>query len=110
MRFVFADPRDKGRRRPEGHLADVEVVFEATEGALQGLKLVGLAVWNHGDTGPSLTLPARKGEASGKEKDWFYEFLRADDGPEAAQRIRRFKEIVLAAYKSYAATAELVHA
>lgn len=103
MRIVFNDPTEKGRRKPSGHLADVEVLFDAAEGPLAGLKLVGLAVWSHGDSGISVTLPSRKVEGAGKGKDWFFEYLRADDSPDAAERIKRFKDHVVEAFQAQTA-------
>ncbi len=82
-------------------MADVEVIFDEAEGALAGLKLVGLALWSHGsDGGLSVTLPSRKVEGSGKGKDWFYEFLRADDAADASDRIRTFKALVTSAFQA----------
>lgn len=110
MKFAFLDPVEQGRRKPHGHVADVEVIFDEAEGGLAGLKLVGLALWSHGSDGAlSVTLPSRKVEANGKGKDWFYEFLRADDGPDAADRIRSFKALVTAAFEAERALA-LAHA
>jgi len=99
MRFVFTDPHEKGRRKPADLIADVEVVFEESEGPLlAGLKLVGLGLWRQGDE-IRVTLPSRRVQATEPgAKDWSYDFLRAEDGPEAAQRIREFRKTVLDAY------------
>ncbi len=98
MKLVFNDPVERGRKKPEHHLADVEMVFDETEGPLAGLKLVGTALWARpdGEEGVNVTLPSRKVEGTGKGKDWFYEFLRADEGD--GERIRTFKAYVVAAW------------
>ncbi len=98
MKLVFHDPTDRGRKKPDHHLADVDVVFDEAEGPLAGLKLVGTALWarTDGEEGVNVTLPSRKVEGAGKGKDWFYEFLRADEGD--MERIRTFKAYVVAAW------------
>ncbi len=103
MRFVFDNPADRGRRRPKNHAADVEIVFDE-EGPLAGLKLVGLALWRQTNGELSVTLPARKLEG-GKGRDFWFDLLRAEDGPDAQERIQRFKAAVLAAYDTHLAQA-----
>ena len=44
---------------PPGKLADAEVVFEADAGPLNGLKLIGFAVWERRAGGRNVTFPAR---------------------------------------------------
>ena len=102
MRFAFEDPAQHGRKKPANHLADVEILFDE-EGPLAGLKLVGLAIWSHGNGELSVTLPARRIEGSGRGKDWWYEVLRVQDAPDAQQRIQHFKGSVIAAYRMHAA-------
>ena len=49
---------DKGN--PPGKLADVELHFDAADGALEGLKLIGFAIWERRTgTGRNVTFPAR---------------------------------------------------
>ena len=45
---------------PPGKLADAEVVFEADAGPLNGLKLIGFAVWERRAGGRNVTFPARQ--------------------------------------------------
>ena len=45
---------------PPGKLADAEVVFEAEAGPLNGLKLIGFAVWERRAGGRNVTFPARQ--------------------------------------------------
>ena len=44
---------------PPGKLADAEVIFEAEAGPLNGLKLIGFAVWERRAGGRNVTFPAR---------------------------------------------------
>lgn len=77
---------------PAGKLADAEVHFAG--GDLDGLKLVGFAVWTRRDgNGHSVTFPARPFLLHGERKH--YALLRAVDDPGAQNRIR---ELVLQAY------------
>ena len=100
MRFVFHDPSENGRRKPERHLADVDIVFDTAEGPLAGLRLVGTALWSQEEQGISVTLPSRKVEpTSGAGKEWFYEFLRAEDNDGA--RIKRLKADIISAYQQH---------
>lgn len=61
---------------PSHKLADVELVFEA--GPLEGLKLVGMAVWetreSPGDV--SITFPARSFQGEGGIR--YYNFIRPE--------------------------------
>ena len=55
---VKITPNDKGN--PPGKLADAELHF--TEGPLEGLKLIGFAIWERrgGNGGRNVTFPARQ--------------------------------------------------
>lgn len=61
---------------PTHKLADVELIFE--EGPLEGLKLVGLAVWEARDApdGVSITFPARSFQAEGGIR--YFNFVRPE--------------------------------
>ena len=50
---------------PPGKLADAEVVFEADAGPLNGLKLIGFAVWERRAGGRNVTFPARQYSVNG---------------------------------------------
>ena len=96
MRLVLLDARDSGRKRPAGHLADVEIVFDEAVPALVGLKLFGTALWLGDDGDVIVTLPARKvAEASGK--DWHFDLVRSVDG--RMEVIKDLKGRVIAAYQ-----------
>jgi hypothetical protein len=55
-------PNDKGN--PPGKLADAELHF--TEGLLEGLKLIGFAVWERRNGGRNVTFPARQYSVNGE--------------------------------------------
>jgi hypothetical protein len=75
-----------------GKLADAELHF--TGGELDGLKLIGLAIWTRRDgTGQNVIFPARQFTAHGQRRS--FSLLRAIDVPAAQDRVR---ELVLQAY------------
>jgi hypothetical protein len=86
---------DKGN--PPGKLADAELHF--TEGALEGLKLVGFAVWErkNGD-GRNVTFPARNYSMNGERRS--FALLRPFTDSTAQNRLR---DAILAAYDEHAA-------
>ena len=58
-------PNDKGN--PPGKLADAELHF--TDGALDGLKLIGFAVWERrSGSGRNVTFPARQYSVNGERR------------------------------------------
>jgi hypothetical protein len=57
-------PNEKGN--PPGKLADAELHF--TEGPLQGLKLIGFAVWERRTGGRNVTFPARQYSVNGERR------------------------------------------
>ena len=60
-------PNDKGN--PPGKLADAELHF--TEGVLDGLKLIGFAVWERrGGNGRNVTFPARQYAVNGERRSF----------------------------------------
>ena len=80
------------RPTPAGKLADAEIHFAG--GELDGLKLIGFAVWRRRDgNGRSVTFPARPFTVHGERRN--FALLRAIDDPNAQNRIR---ELVLQAY------------
>lgn len=88
-------PNDKGG--PAGKLADAELHF--TEGVLQGLKLMGFAVWDR-RTGPgrNVTFPARTYAVNGDRRS--YVLLRAQGDAQAQDRLR---DLILEAYAEHQA-------
>jgi hypothetical protein len=80
---------------PPGKLADAELHF--TEGVLDGLKLVGFAVWARpSGTGRKVTFPARSYAVNGKQRH--FALLRPIADAVAQERVR---ELVLRAYAEY---------
>jgi hypothetical protein len=86
-------PNDKAN--PPGKLADAELHF--TEGALDGLKLIGFAVWERRTgNGRNVTFPARQYAVNGERRS--FALLRPIGDVAAQERIR---ELVLQAYAEY---------
>lgn len=86
-------PNDKGN--PAGKLADAELHF--TEGDLQGLKLIGFAVWERrSGTGRNVTFPARAYSVNGERRT--FALLRPDSDAHAQDRVR---DLILAAYDEF---------
>jgi hypothetical protein len=59
-------PNDKGN--PPGKLADAELHFSG--GNLDGLKLVGFAVWERKKGGRNVTFPARQYSVNGERRSF----------------------------------------
>jgi hypothetical protein len=90
-------PNDHGT--PAGKLADAELHF--TGGELDGLKLIGFAVWTRRDgNGQNVTFPARPFTVHGERRS--FSLLRAVTDPVAQDRLRGF---VLQAYAEHRETA-----
>jgi len=83
-------PNEKGN--PAGKLADAELHF--TDGPLQGLKLIGFAVWERKTgNGRNVTFPARQYSVNGERRS--FALLRPIEDATAQERIR---ELILQAY------------
>lgn len=65
MTIKFID-NDKGT--PVGKLADAELHF--TSGPLNGLKLIGFAVWERRGGGRNVTMPARQYSINGERRSF----------------------------------------
>ena len=86
-------PNEKAN--PPGKLADAELHF--TDGVLDGLKLVGFAVWERRTgNGRNVTFPARQYAVNGERRS--FALLRPIADVSAQERIR---ELVLQAYAEY---------
>ena len=85
---------DKGN--PPGKLADAELHFSG--GPLDGLKLMGFAIWERKNGGRSVTFPARQYSVNGERRS--FSLLRAIAEPITQDRLR---DLVLAAYKEHEA-------
>jgi len=84
------------KSNPPGKLADAELHF--TEGVLDGLKLVGFAVWERrSGSGRNVTFPARSYAVNGERRS--FSLLRPANGDSTAQE--RIRELVLQAYAEF---------
>ena len=89
-------PTDKAI--PKGKLADAEVHF--TEDCLQGMKLLGFAIWERSaGGGRNVTLPSRTYSVQGERRS--YLLLRPVSDQSAQDAIR---DLVLQAYAEFEAT------
>jgi len=84
---------DKGN--PPGKLADAELHF--TEGILDGLKLIGFAVWERrSGNGRNVTFPARQYSVNGERRS--FALLRPVLDAGAQDRVR---DLILQAYQEH---------
>lgn len=84
-----------GKGNPPGKLADAELHF--TGGPLEGLKLIGFAVWERRTgNGRNVTFPARQYTVNGERRS--FALLRPIADSTAQDRIR---DLVLEAYQEY---------
>ena len=97
---VKITPNDKGN--PPGKLAEAELHF--TEGPLDGLKLIGFAIWERrgGGGGRNVTFPARSYSVNGERRS--FALLRPILDATAQSRLR---DIVLEAFQEYEERAAL---
>ena len=92
---VKITPNDKGN--PPGKLADAELHF--TEGALEGLKLIGFGIWERrSGGGRNVTFPARQYSVNGERRS--FALLRPIVDSTGQDRVR---DLVLQAYQEYEA-------
>src|SRR5687767_2402740 len=92
--IVKIAPNDKGN--PPGKLADVELHF--TEGVLDGLKLIGFAIWERRTgSGRNVTFPARQYSVGGERRS--FALLRPTTGDPASQE--RLRELILQAFAEF---------
>ena len=92
-------PNDKPT--PAGKLADAELHF--TDGVLDGLKLIGFAVWQRRTGGRNVTFPARQYAVNGEKRS--FALLRPISDNSVQERIR---DLVLQAYVEYEQTTQTV--
>ncbi|HYT76453.1 MAG TPA: hypothetical protein VEL79_16975 [Vicinamibacterales bacterium] len=93
MLTVKITPNDKGN--PPGKLADAELHF--TDGPLDGLKLIGFAVWERRTgTGRNVTFPARAYSINGERRS--FALLRPVVDSAVQNRIR---DLILETYAAY---------
>ena len=90
---VKITPNDKGN--PPGKLAEAELHF--TDGPLEGLKLIGFAIWERrGGNGRNVTFPARSYSINGERRT--FALLRPVVDTTAQNKLR---EIILEAFQEY---------
>ena len=86
-------PNDKGN--PPGKLAEAELHFN--DGPLDGLKLIGFAVWERrGGSGRNVTFPARQYSVNGERRS--FALLRPIMDVAAQNKLR---ELILEAFQEY---------
>lgn len=86
MRIEFID-RENG---PRNLIGEAEIFFEAEDGLLAGLKLIGFNLWRNEKGEATVTMPARSwGEGAEKK---FFDLLRAGDG--GSDAVKRLKVAV----------------
>ena len=91
------------RSNPPGKLADAELHFSG--GPIDGLKLIGFAVWERKAGGRNVTFPARQYSVNGERRS--FALLRPTADVAAQERIR---ELILEAYAEFEAAATTVSA
>ena len=91
---VKFSPNDKGN--PPGKLADAELHFSG--GPLDGLKLIGFALWERKNGGRNVTFPARQYSVNGERRS--FALLRPATDTAANDRLR---DLILEAYKEHEA-------
>jgi len=95
---VKITPNDKGM--PAGKLAEAELHF--LEGPLEGLKLVGFAIWERrGGNGRNVTFPSRQYVTNGERRSFALLRPLLDTGGHD-----RLRQLILEAYGHYEALAE----
>lgn len=93
MQVAFV-PRDNA---PERLLCEAEIVFEAHDGPLAGMKLVGFSLWKGADGEIYVTFPSRAFGMSTERR--FFDYLRPADGIETPHRGREVKQWILDEYR-----------
>jgi len=95
---VVIVPNEKGN--PPGKLAEAELHFHG--GALDGMKLIGFAVWERrGGSGRNVTFPARQYSVNGERRSFALLRPRTDTASQT-----RVRDLVLAAYAAAETEAE----
>ncbi len=80
---------------PAGKLADAELHF--TEGALEGLKLIGFAIWEGRNGGRlNVTFPARTYSVNGERRSFALLRTMSDGAPQD-----RLRQLILQAYSDH---------
>lgn len=86
MRIEFMD-KENG---PKNLISEAEIFFDAEDGLLAGLKLVGFSIWRNEAGDPGITVPSRSwGDPGGRK---FFDLLRAGEG--GADAMKRLKALI----------------
>lgn len=93
-------PNDKGN--PVGKLGDAELHFDAADGVLDGLRLIGFGVWERKSGGRNVTFPARTYSVNDERRS--FALLRPVADSSAQDRIR---DLVLEAYAAQEAESDV---
>lgn len=94
-------PNDKGN--PPGKLADAELHFGESDGALNGMKLIGFNVWERRGGGRNVTFPAHTYSVNGERRS--FALLRPILDATVQNTIRDLILEALALYEEKAANA-----
>ena len=88
-------PNEKGS--PSGKLADAEVIFGVDAGPMNGLKLLGFAIWERrSGIGRNVTFPSRTYSVNGERRS--FSLLRPQGDASSQEAIR---QVVLDAYSRF---------
>ena len=90
-------PNDRGN--PPGKLADAELHFDG--GELDGLKLIGFAVWERKNGGRNVTFPARQYSVNGERRSFALLRPIADVGSQ-----NRVRDLILETYAAHESESE----
>jgi hypothetical protein len=93
---------DNAKGSPAGKLADAELHFD--DGPLDGLKLIGFAIWERRTGGRSVTFPARQYSVNGERRS--FALLRPIVDAAGQDRIRDLILVAYAEHEAQLATAE----
>jgi hypothetical protein len=97
MRVQFVDKQNG----PDRLVCDAEIVFEAQDGPLAGMKLVGFALWRSAEGEVYVTFPSRAFGTMAERK--YFDYLRSNEGTSA--ETRRVKEWIVQEYHASRAAA-----
>jgi hypothetical protein len=89
IKFV---PNDKGN--PPGKLADAELHFSG--GPLDGLKLIGFAIWERRNGGRNVTFPSRQYSVNGERRSFALLRPIVDAGSQD-----KLRDLILDAFKEH---------
>jgi hypothetical protein len=101
MTISFFPTDASARDASAGKLADAELHFAG--GPLDGLKLVGFAVWQRKTGGRNVTFPARQYSVNGEQRSFALLRPHSTTPRSSADHPQdRLRDLVLAAYGEYA--------